>query len=138
MTTAQLRSGQRRLRCSQLQDFYSPIHRNNTSRPEVDNSALKFRSATQSPPLAWRWHDNGVNERVPTVSVRLWRADAIVLVDWLVHTDLDTVPVTHPAQKQALADLLTRFEWAADEDVTSATAEEIAAAQAELVRDMGW
>lgn len=70
--------------------------------------------------------------------MRLWRADAIVLVDWLVHTDLDTVPVTHPAQKQALADLLTRFEWAADKDVTAATAEEIAAAQAEVVRDMGW
>lgn len=79
-----------------------------------------------------------MNEEVPTVSVRLWRADAIVLVDWLVHTDLDTVPVTHPAQKQALADLLTRFEWAADKDVTAATAEEIAAAQAEVVRDMGW
>jgi hypothetical protein len=79
-----------------------------------------------------------MDEKVPTVSVRLWRADAIVLVDWLAHTDLNTVPVTHPAQKQALADLLSRFEWAADEDVTAATAEEIAAAQAEVVRDMGW
>ncbi|ASL12220.1 hypothetical protein U8D42_28825 (plasmid) [Mycobacterium europaeum] len=79
-----------------------------------------------------------MDEKVPTVSVRLWRADAIVLADWLAHTDLNTVPVTHPAQKQALADLLSRFEWAADEDVTAATAEEIAAAQAEVVRDMGW
>ncbi|WP_198419750.1 hypothetical protein [Mycobacterium intracellulare] len=46
-----------------------------------------------------------MDEKVPTVSVRLWRADAIVLADWLAHTDLNTVPVTHPAQKQALADL---------------------------------
>lgn len=50
-----------------------------------------------------------MDEKVPTVSVRLWRADAIVLADWLAHTDLNTVPVTHPAQKQALADLLSRL-----------------------------
>lgn len=81
---------------------------------------------------------SGMEEELPTVSVRLWRADAIVLFDWLAHTDLNTVPITHPAQKQALTDLLTRLEWAADEDVTAATAEEIAAAQAEVARDMGW
>jgi len=80
----------------------------------------------------------GMEEELPTVSLRLWRADAIVLFDWLAHTDLNTVPITHPAQKQALADLLTRFEWAADADVTAATADEVAAAQAEVSRDMGW
>lgn len=75
---------------------------------------------------------------LPTVALRLWRADAIVLFDWLANTDLDAVPVTHPAQKQALADLLTRFEWAADTDLTGVTAEDIAAAQAEVAEDMDW
>ena len=77
-------------------------------------------------------------ESVPTVNVRLWLADAIVLFDWLNWVDLDTVPTTHRAQKQALADLLTRFEWAADVDVTESSAEEIAAAQEDVARDMGW
>ncbi|WP_040784965.1 hypothetical protein [Nocardia pneumoniae] len=79
-----------------------------------------------------------MDDPVPTVNVRLWRADAIVLFDWLATTDLNAVPTTHPAQKQALQDLLTRFEWAADENVTTATAEEIAAAQEEVARDMDW
>ncbi|MEU9662944.1 hypothetical protein [Streptomyces chartreusis] len=77
-------------------------------------------------------------ESVPTVNVRLWRADAIVLFDWLMSTDLDAVPITHPAQKQALADLLSRFEWACDVDITDSTATEIAAAQEEVAKDMGW
>ncbi|GAA4107962.1 hypothetical protein GCM10022284_56770 [Streptomyces hundungensis] len=46
----------------------------------------------------------------PTVDLRLWRSDAIVLFDWLMSTDLNAVPITHPAQKQALADLLARLE----------------------------
>ncbi|MEU2624958.1 hypothetical protein ABZ642_43805 [Streptomyces sp. NPDC007157] len=79
-----------------------------------------------------------MEDDLPTVTVRLWRADAIVLFDWLMSTDLDSVPVTHPAQKQALADLLSRLECAAEGDVTGATAEEIAAAQQEVARDMGW
>ncbi|WP_220377951.1 hypothetical protein [Streptomyces inhibens] len=62
-------------------------------------------------------------ESVPTVNVRLWRSDAVVLFDWLMSTDLDAVPITHPAQKQALADLLGRFEWACDVDITASTAE---------------
>ncbi|MGW7244611.1 hypothetical protein, partial [Streptomyces sp. NPDC054804] len=33
---------------------------------------------------------------------------------------------------------LSRLEWAADADVTGATAEDIAAAQSEVARDMGW
>uniref|UniRef100_A0AAU3I339 Uncharacterized protein n=1 Tax=Streptomyces sp. NBC_01393 TaxID=2903851 RepID=A0AAU3I339_9ACTN len=77
-------------------------------------------------------------ESVPTVNVRLWHADAVVLYDWLMSTDLDTVPITHPAQKQALADLLGRLEWATDVDVTESTSEEISAAQAEVAKDMGW
>lgn len=75
---------------------------------------------------------------LPTVNLRLWRADAIVLFDWLNNTDLNTVPITHPAQKQALADVQSRFEWAADVDITESTAEEISAAQQEVAKDMGW
>ncbi|MEY9873301.1 hypothetical protein ABH931_002783 [Streptacidiphilus sp. MAP12-33] len=79
-----------------------------------------------------------MEDDLPTVTVSLWRADAIVLFDWLMSTDLDSVPITHPAQKQALADLLSRLEFAVDVDDTGSTAEEIAAAQEEVARDMGW
>ncbi|MGW3521707.1 hypothetical protein [Streptomyces hydrogenans] len=75
---------------------------------------------------------------LPTVNVRLWHADAVVLFDWLMSTDLDSIPITHPAQKQALADLLSRLEHASDVDIASSTSEEIAAAQNEVARDMGW
>jgi hypothetical protein len=75
---------------------------------------------------------------LPTVTVNLWRSDAVVLFDWLMSTDLNTVPITHPAQKQALADLLSWLEWAAVPDITRSTAEEIAAAQEEVAKDMGW
>ncbi len=75
---------------------------------------------------------------MPTVTVRLWRSDAVVLFDWLMSTDLNAVPITHPAQKQALTDLLARFEWACDVDITGSTAEEIATAQGEVAKNMGW
>jgi len=58
-----------------------------------------------------------------------------VLFDWLMSTDLNTVPISHPAQKQALADLLTRLEETID---TSVTQQQIDIAQAEVARDMGW
>jgi hypothetical protein len=41
-------------------------------------------------------------------------------------------------QKQALADLLSALEWRADADITGSTVDEIAAAQAEIAKDMGW
>ncbi|MFI5865039.1 hypothetical protein [Streptomyces sp. NPDC051546] len=66
----------------------------------------------------------------PTVDVRMWRPDAIVLFDWLMSTDFDAVPITHPAQRQALMDLLARLE---DVDVMESTAEEIAAAQDQVM-----
>ncbi|MFG2978233.1 hypothetical protein ACGFYY_35260 [Streptomyces sp. NPDC048331] len=50
-------------------------------------------------------------------------------------TDLNAVPITHPAQKQAFADLLARLE---EVDVIESTDEEIAAAQAEVAKNMGW
>ncbi|MCX4681979.1 hypothetical protein OG413_43080 [Streptomyces sp. NBC_01433] len=71
----------------------------------------------------------------PTVDLRLWRSDAIVLFDWLMSTDLNAVPITHPAQKQALADLQARLE---EVDIIESTAEDIAAAQAEVAKDVGW
>ncbi|ADP78318.1 hypothetical protein [Pseudofrankia inefficax] len=79
-----------------------------------------------------------MNDELPTVMLRLWLADAIVLFDWLSNTDLNLVPITHPAQKQALADLQSRMEWDIDTDLENVTDEEIAAAQAEVARDMGW
>ncbi|WP_253889324.1 hypothetical protein [Actinokineospora diospyrosa] len=75
---------------------------------------------------------------VDNVNIPLWRADAIVLFDWLMSTDLNTVPITHPAQKQALTDLLSRLEADVDSDIAGSTAEEIAAAQEAVARDMGW
>jgi hypothetical protein len=44
------------------------------------------------------------------VTLDLWRSDAIVLFDWLMRADLNSVPIEHPAEKQALADLLSRLE----------------------------
>lgn len=35
----------------------------------------------------------------PTVRLNLWRADAVVLFDWLMSVDLDAVPISHPAQR---------------------------------------
>jgi hypothetical protein len=57
-------------------------------------------------------------------------------------TDLNTVPIEHPAQKQALADLLTCLET--DIDVacgvsgTGLTQAEIDAARTAVAKDMGW
>ena len=76
-----------------------------------------------------------VADEIPRVKIDIWRSDAIVLFDWLMSTDLDSVPITHPAQKQALADLLTRLE---ETDVTDVTQEQIDVAQGEVARDMGW
>jgi hypothetical protein len=72
----------------------------------------------------------------PIVKLTLWRADAVVLFDWLMRTDLNTIPIEHPAQKQALTDLLGRIE--VETDLASVTKDEIDAARAEVARDMGW
>jgi hypothetical protein len=70
-----------------------------------------------------------------TVTLDLRRSDAIVLFDWLKHTDLNAVPIEHPAEKQALADLLSRLETS---DVISVTQEEIDMARSEVAKNMGW
>jgi hypothetical protein len=77
-----------------------------------------------------------VNAELPRVGIELWRADAIVLFDWLMSVDLNSVPISHPAEKQALADLLARLEQ--ETDVPGVTHEQIEAARAEVSRDMGW
>ena len=81
---------------------------------------------------------DSMDPALPVVKLSLWRADAIVLFDWLMSTQLNTVPITHPAQKQALADLLFLLEFDTNTDITGSTAEEIAAAQAAVAKDMGW
>jgi len=73
---------------------------------------------------------------LPTVRLAMWRADAIVLFDWLMSVGLNAVPVRHPAEKQALADLLTRLEH--ETDIPVVTQEQIEAAREEVARDMGW
>ena len=73
---------------------------------------------------------------IPKVAIALWRSDAVVLYDWLLSVDLNSVPITHPAQKQALVDLLTRLE--SETDVPGVTQEQVEVAQAEVSRDMGW
>ena len=76
-----------------------------------------------------------MDKPIPKVPLSLWRSDAVVLFDWLMTVDLNTVPITHPAEKQALADLLTQLEQT---EITGVTQEEIDAARAEVARDMGW
>lgn len=78
----------------------------------------------------------GMASSLPTVRLNLWRADAVVLFDWLMSVDFDAVPVTHPAEKQALADLLTRLEH--ETDIPGVTREQIDTAREEVARDMGW
>ena len=73
---------------------------------------------------------------LPVVHIDLWRADAVVLFDWLTNVDLDAVPTRHPAEKQALVDLLTRLEH--ETDVPGVTQGQIDAARAEVAKDTGW
>jgi len=50
--------------------------------------------------------------------------------------DFNTVPITHPAEKQALMDLLTRLEH--ETDIPGVTQEQVNAAREEVARNMGW
>jgi hypothetical protein len=78
---------------------------------------------------------NADNSTNPTfLDLRLWDQDALVLYDWLMSVDLDAVPVSHPAEKQALLDLLNQLEQSLP---PGATTEEIEAAKAAVSRDMG-
>lgn len=77
-----------------------------------------------------------MDPELPKVSVELWRSDAVVIFDWLMSVDLNEVPISHPAEKQALMDLLTRLEH--ETDIPGVTQEQIDAARAEVARNMGW
>ena len=72
---------------------------------------------------------------LPKTELSLWRSDAIVLFDWLMTVDLNAVPITHPAEKQALMDLLSQLEQT---DITDVTPDQIDEARADVARDMGW
>jgi hypothetical protein len=72
---------------------------------------------------------------VPQTKISIWRADAVVLFDWLMTVDLNAVPITHPAEKQALADLLTRLE---ESDVAGVDQNDIDTSREAVARDMGW
>lgn len=73
---------------------------------------------------------------LPSVTVNLWRADAIVLFDWPMGIHFEAVPIDHPAEKQALSDLLTALE--SQTEVPYVTQQEIDQARAEVAKDMGW
>jgi hypothetical protein len=62
-------------------------------------------------------------------------ADAIVLFDWLMTVDLNAVPITHRAEKQALEDLLDQLEQT---EVAGVPQQQIDEARERLSRDMGW
>lgn len=55
-----------------------------------------------------------LDDQALSLSLELSRSDAVVLTDWLTSVDLDAVPVTHPGEKQALADLLLKLKHARD------------------------
>ena len=65
-----------------------------------------------------------------------------MLFDWLMSVDMDAIPIDHPAQKQALMDLLARLET--DTDVpygragTGLTEQEVVEARSNVAKDMGW
>ena len=77
-----------------------------------------------------------MSDDLPVERITLWADDAVVLYDWLMETDLDTVPITHPAQKQALADLLSRLEQ--DTHIEGVTQAQITRSQEAVARSMGW
>ncbi len=76
----------------------------------------------------------GMAEEIERVPLQLPKAGAVVLFDWLMTVDLDTVPITNRAEKQALTDLLTQLEQT---EITSVTQEDIDEAREQVSRDMG-
>jgi hypothetical protein len=70
-----------------------------------------------------------------SVHLELYRADAVVLFDWLMSTDLNAIPITHPAQKQVFIDLCDELEN--QTDVIGASIEEVALAQEEVAKNIG-
>lgn len=82
---------------------------------------------------ARRGHDIDMDSEAPIARIELRRADAVVLFDWLMSTDLDAVPFTHPAQRHAFTHLCDELE--SQTDVLSASIEEVAVAQQEVAEN---
>jgi hypothetical protein len=80
-------------------------------------------------------HHQRMSESPESVDLRIWKADAVVLFDWLMTVDMDAVPVSHPAEKQALLDLLNRLEQTAVAKVSQAA---IDIARGEVSKNVGW
>jgi len=76
-------------------------------------------------------------ETYPTVELRLWSEDAIVLFDWIQSVDLESVPAGHPAVKQALTDLFSRLEEIIPYEF-DLTASRVRQARESVAREMGW
>ena len=72
---------------------------------------------------------------LPATAITIWRSDAVVLYDWLMTVNLGSVPVTHPSERQALMDLLTRLEQT---DVAGVTQAQIDAAREEVSPEADW
>lgn len=77
-----------------------------------------------------------IMEPLPEVNISLWRSDAIVLFEWLTTVDLNAVPISHRAEKQALQDLLTCLEH--ETDVPRMTQADLDLARAEVSEHIGW
>jgi hypothetical protein len=67
------------------------------------------------------------------VLLRLMEPAALVLMNWLGSGAVGKLPLGHPSERQALADLLTALEAA----VADPTKEELVRAQYVLLRDAG-
>jgi hypothetical protein len=76
-----------------------------------------------------------MSDDLAVVTLDLWSEDAVVLFWWLSAVDLNAVPISHPAEKQALADLYARLEESA---IAGSTREDLARAQSAVARDVGW
>jgi hypothetical protein len=109
-------------------------------RTLVSSAAQICRSAWWTPSTVGQ--TARVSQRKQKVTITLWRADAIVLYDWLMRTDLSTVPIEHPAEKQALADFSSALETQTESlygaGGSGITQDEVDEARAEVARDMGW
>jgi hypothetical protein len=67
------------------------------------------------------------------IGLELTKAAAVTLFEWLSIVPVELIPVTDPAERQALMDLLYALEWAAPEP----TAEVLLAARQLLLKNSG-
>jgi len=46
-----------------------------------------------------RCHDRHLDQLLPRVSIERWRSDAIVVHDWVISVDLNSLHICRPAEK---------------------------------------